>query len=397
MTPLSTNQSKLTIVVRSGSHSGQSFVVPFGGTLSFGRTNVADVAFEDDHFMSGKHFEIQNYGDHAEVRDFNSTNKTWVNNVAIHSAKLLPDDTFRAGKTVFSLEWEPQESHREAEPAIGPAPAEVPGMSGENDYRSPISSVSGFPIAHTKPIPDASQHILDPEEVRRNSSPIESIDETYDEPEDSGNRPLSSPNHSPMNFESFGSPLIEEGNSGDSAPQTGLLVRLKSPSTAGIWSLISKVSQLHATKVVVHFKKISALIPNGLEVEPVFKEISDSQNYMPVIVDGKEWLRRDLVTITERLAMADGLMMMVGENPSSLLDQLQVLSQRGVPGFSEEGGFLGWCWPSQWHAIGQHLNEMELRALMGTSIHGVIYPWSGTNLAQVIPELSHEMRDLGFV
>ncbi len=397
MTPLSTNQSKLTIVVKSGLRSGQCFVVPIGESLSFGRTNAADVAIDDDHFMSGKHFEIINCGEYAELRDFKSTNKTWVNNIAITTAKLQSGDTFRAGKTVFSLEWEKQDSRPDPEPASVPVLAEDSDLSMSSGFRSPISSSFGFPIPHTKPIPDEPRPNADYVELQHNNSPIESLDETYEEPETPDKSASSLPIHSHMNFESFGSPLIDDSDvSRKFVPQMAQIVRLESRSTASFWSLVSKLTEQHSTQVVAHFQKIGMLVPNSLRVEPVFKEMSESMSHMPVIVDGKEWLRREMSSLTERLAKADGIMMMVSLDPSIRLDQLQVLSRRGVPGFSEEGGFLGWCWPSQWHTIGQRLNDPELRALMGNSIHGVIYPWCGTNWAHVVSELSQEMRDLGF-
>ena len=174
------------------------------------------------------------------------------------------------------------------------------------------------------------------------------------------------------------------------------LIRFESRSPTNFWSIISKLSERHPTKIVGHFKKIGMLVPYSLTVTPVFQELSESKSWMPVVVEGKEWLRCDMASITERLAKSDGIMLIVGLNSSALQGQLQAMSQRSVPGFSEEGGFLGWCWPSQWHAIGQRLNDIELRALMDTSIQGVIYPWCGSKWAHVVPELSHEMHDLGF-
>ena len=384
--------------MKSGPQSGQCYLVPFGEALSVGRTNAADVAIDDDHFMSSKHFEIQNCGDYAEIRDFKSTNKTWVNNVAIATAKLQAGDTFRAGKTVFSLAWEKQAPLPDAQPVIIPVKAEEPGLSTNNDFRSPISSVFEAPIEHTKPIAEDDRRNADSNESHRDSSPIESIDETYDEADDAGKNTSNVPIHPPQNFESFGSPLID----GSELPRQSLLqarqlVRLESQSLPSFWSLISKLSERHSTKIVAHFKKIGMLVPNSLTVEPVFQELSECKSCMPVVIEGKEWLLRDMASITERLAKSDGILLMVGLNSSALQGQLQALSLRSVPGFSEEGGFLGWCWPSQWHAIGQRLNDMELRALMGTSIQGVIFPWCGSKWAHVVPELSHEMHDLGFV
>jgi hypothetical protein len=103
--PMSTPQSDMTIMIHSGPQSGESFTVPAGEVRTIGRTRASNIAIDDDHFMSSLHFEIQNCGDFAEVRDLNSTNKTWVNDVAIRNAKVGAVDEVRAGKTVFRVEW----------------------------------------------------------------------------------------------------------------------------------------------------------------------------------------------------------------------------------------------------------------------------------------------------
>ncbi len=56
--------------------------------------------------MSSLHFEVENFGSYAEVRDLRSTNRTWLNNNFVTSAPLKHGDRLRAGKTVMAVEIE---------------------------------------------------------------------------------------------------------------------------------------------------------------------------------------------------------------------------------------------------------------------------------------------------
>ncbi len=94
---------KLILRVLSGKKYGQRIVVDNGQSATVGRSTGAKHNFDDDH-MSSIHFEVENFGDHAEVRDLKSTNRTWLNNNHVSSAMLKHGDRLRAGKTIMEIE-----------------------------------------------------------------------------------------------------------------------------------------------------------------------------------------------------------------------------------------------------------------------------------------------------
>ena len=94
---------KLILQVLSGKKYGQRIVVDCGQSTTIGRSTAAQNNFDDDH-MSSLHFEVENFGDRAEVRDLKSTNRTWLNNNHITSSALKHGDRVRAGKTIMQVE-----------------------------------------------------------------------------------------------------------------------------------------------------------------------------------------------------------------------------------------------------------------------------------------------------
>lgn len=351
--------------------------------------------------MSSRHFEILNCGEYAEVRDLNSTNKTWVNNGAITNAKLSSGDTLRAGKTIFGLEWESPVPVVETRcPPELPVKVEIPEPEPRHRNESPISSSFVFfapnsPVQAKEPAPVASEE-FNPV----SSSPIESLDATFEEPkfDDSigaFNKNPFVPQQSyslPLDEESihFGaSPVVtEESKSRERKIRRGQLNQ-----SIDFYRVISRLSENHDTTVVVHFKKIGMLTPSSIFGIPVFSDIPNTEQYMPIMVDGKEWLRTDPNSFTPRLSATDGIMLFFAAKHGSF-DRLRSLSLQAIPGITESGGFLGWCWPSQWHDLSE--NDSHLECLLGETIEGVIYPWKNKIWAQFTSQVSDEMRSIGF-
>ena len=73
--------------------------------ISFGRGDEADVQIKDER-MSRQHFVVECRKEKFFVRDLNSTNGTFVNNVAITEVELQPNDRIRSGQTVVVFEME---------------------------------------------------------------------------------------------------------------------------------------------------------------------------------------------------------------------------------------------------------------------------------------------------
>ena len=134
-----------------------------------GRTN-SSFFVTDDSFMSGVHFEVQNFGDYAEIRDKYSRNKTWLNSAAIAVAKLKSGDLIRAGKTDFLVQLE--------ELPVELKKPEVERMESKDDKNfSPIGS-SVVVFAPTGP---AKEERVESkiEAGSASSSPFESVDHSF--------------------------------------------------------------------------------------------------------------------------------------------------------------------------------------------------------------------------
>ena len=349
--------------------------------------------------MSGRHFEIQNFGTFAEVRDSRSTNKTFVNNIAIMTAKLQQGDSLRAGKTDFKLEWEKEVENVAMEVPERPIALEIEGQSAQPSSQSPIGASFGSFVPNTQPI---RSHVEDedagiPLQYR---SPIESVDATFEmsvevEQQEYSVQPdsqVSAIQNIPA--ESLYSPFDEL------EVQQASLLRMQladgRPGGHSLWDLISKLQIKQCIKIVAHFKKVRLTPPRTLRIDSAFKNISNSFEYLPVIVDGQEWLRGMDRSTTHRLAETDAIMFVICRQEETAVADVQEFGEKGVPGFSEAGGFLGWCWPSQWHLMCQALTDDQIRVIMGDNVIGMVYLWQSVVRAQVVPELKRELNDLGF-
>lgn len=368
-----------------------------------------------DNFMSGVHFEIENFGDYAELRDRNSTNKTWVNHSMQMQCRIAHGDVIRAGKTQFSVRWEslPQidvssvspgriektfENDDSSRVGISPIGSSYAVFQGEANHQPTGAEV--VEVAETGGYIPSS----------RSSSPFESLDASYlAKLENRIDVPSFVPHTQEISPREFASPFDESSILNNPfVPQvvgppiskpTGIRV-LKSRSNAtdiDIWSIIQGLSKQCDLRVVAHFRKIGQLTPSDLSLLPVFPFLADAREHLPVIVQATEWLRMEDKLVTERLAQADGLVLVLTKGTSTVNLQVQQLSNCSVAGFSEGNGFLGWCWPSQLQAILSSLSEPAKLEFFGESIDGFLFPTISNWIAQASPDLVSALEKFGFV
>ena len=381
-------------------------LVPPGEVRSIGRTIASDVAVEDN-FMSGVHFEIENKGKFAELRDRNSTNKTWVNHVAQVKCEISPGDVIRAGKTQFSVQW--QEVPELAPP---PQPEEFLKETFESDEdsnresSSPLgSSFAGYQMDNVEQpsvpeVADAGES--DISVASRNSSPFESLDASYlakfdNQLDELGFIPQThefSPGEfvSPFDDSSIVmSPLVAVpvSSSVSPGPEKPIPIRLTldKGNAADAWSMIEMLSSQCDLRVVSHFRKIGQLTPNNLKMLPVFPFLADASEHLPVIVGASEWLRGADRNVTDRLMKADGLLLILSKATATIDLEVQELCNYRVAGFSEGNGFLGWCWPSQLKAILESLSDPAQSQFFGDSIESFVFSSSSSWIAYANPEM----------
>lgn len=115
---------KLILDVRSGPHTGKKIEVTPGHLVRIGRTATADVSFPEDSHMSGVHFAIQCEEKVCWIRDYKSTNGTFVNGQKIVDVALREGDKVTAGTTEFFVQVDPGKIA--APPAQQPVSASAP-------------------------------------------------------------------------------------------------------------------------------------------------------------------------------------------------------------------------------------------------------------------------------
>ena len=370
--------------------------------------------------MSGVHFEIENNGNFAELRDRNSTNKTWVNHSTQVKCTISPGDVIRAGKTQFSIQWETLPSAGDV--SLLPENIEKT-FEGDDDRsrmsRSPIGSGSvSFPRDKSKQLSEFK--VREVEEVTnssarsRNSSPFESLDASYwSKVDNHSDEPTFIPPTQEISQGEFRSPFDESSISKfpfsetpatppapPPAPKrpipTRVTQRTSDATGFDIWAIIEKLSNHCDLRVVSHYRKIGQLTPSNLMLLPVFPFLADSREHLPVIVKASEWLRQEDRQVTNRLVQADGLMLVLTKGTLETESELQELCNYDVSGFSASNGFLGWCWPSQLQVILNSLSDPALAQFFGETIQGFLFPSASNWIAYASPEIMPILADYGF-
>ena len=377
---------------------------------------ASDVAIEDN-FMSGVHFEIENNGNVAELRDRNSTNKTFVNHTMQVKCTISPGDVIRAGKTIFSIQWEtlPVASDFSVLPESSEKTFESANESSRLS-KLPIGSSSVvFPNDKAKQLSEFK--LPEVEEVTnsltrsRNSSPFESLDASY---LSKVNNHFEKPNFIPPTKEispgEFQSPFDESSISFSATPASSsgppptskrsipMRMTQSTLDTTGfdIWAIIEVLSNHCDLRVVSHFRKIGQLTPSSLVLLPVFPFLADSREHLPVIVKANEWLRKEDRELTNRLVQADGLILVLTKGTLETESELQELCNYDLSGFSESNGFLGWCWPSQLQAFLSNLPDPALAQYFGDTIQGFLFPSASNWIAYANPEMIPILAEQGF-
>ena len=91
------------LLVVSSLNSGKTIEIAGNSCICFGRNERADWSC-NDAYMNGRHFEVENFGNRAMIRDCQSNGGTWLNNtVIVGETELTEGDEIRAGRTRFTV------------------------------------------------------------------------------------------------------------------------------------------------------------------------------------------------------------------------------------------------------------------------------------------------------
>src|SRR5690554_2658462 len=97
----SSNSREACLVVINGVDLGKKYSLAQSSTV-IGRSSKVDIQI-DEESISRSHATIENYGDKIVARDLQSTNGTYVNDVAISERPLMDGDQIKIGRTIFKF------------------------------------------------------------------------------------------------------------------------------------------------------------------------------------------------------------------------------------------------------------------------------------------------------
>lgn len=400
---------KLRLTAISGSREGKEFLVEPKQCVTFGRTTASMWSFEDDGHMSSVHFEVENQGEIAEVRDRGSTNGTWLNNHRIAKERLQTGDRLRAGKTILTVEFleataEPQEdtpvalpkvSAEEALPApstdikrplvsrpsAAPSPSALPPLPDAG----PLPSTDRTP-ASVAPLPSSGRlpNIAPLSAASRRINPFDSVDfdessgtdETPNIASAGGNLHLGNNPISDSSF-SIGTPPAENASDVQlHANQRRLARQTKQEAADSFAIVLDSLAQKWSIQLLLHFQKIRTDPPASLTTaQPLFHWLtgSDASSYSPIRVAWNDpGMQEECLALLPRLCRADACLAVLGRSVDDLTKQIDGLLSVGIEGHSEPNGFLPFCWPSSVATILDVSGPSACQTLFGHAISGVI-------------------------
>ena len=97
---------RVILDVLEGPRKGRSFVFERHDTFIVGRSRFVHCPMPEDMALSRDHFMIEINPPQCELRDFGSTNGTFVNNNSVDRVRLVSGDMIAAGHSVFRVQVE---------------------------------------------------------------------------------------------------------------------------------------------------------------------------------------------------------------------------------------------------------------------------------------------------
>jgi hypothetical protein len=426
----------LILAIQNGAWQGKRFAVPPGQTLVLGRGTNANITISVDKSISSVHFEIENRGDSAVLRDLGSRNKTYVNRNVVSTSEVKDGDVIRAGATSFRIEWEAIDKDLSppppsaAFPKLAPEPpSSAPLVTNakfhepEYSYPSPSSS-SPYDDIRTKPViePVFGYEILDHAasnepvpvcDVRpASATPAWDSKPTMesgapDEPDTYDSEVVST--ISDIDISQFAIDDEEEAEEDqrtfDLQPklfgfnrfqETGVELQTLYRSPEDYFPRLIELLRLMTDFIVVaHFRKLGKDLPKGLETISLFPDLENASLYLPVGVSSDDWIRECNHHWTRELVKCDGIVVAIA---SDGVERLRQLGQSALPGVSAEGGMVAWFWPSYLHWMLHRVPRGGIASWIGEKDLALIYPNTQESVIECISKNapSPVLTELGF-
>ncbi len=365
----------LCLSVRSGPWVGKTYEVPVGATWSFGRTK-GDIVFDVDTYMSSLHFEIENRGADALLRDLGSRNKTWLNREPVREKVLSEGDQIVAGKTDFLVGWKEGDQEATLNPELlmareTPIPPPVPEPVSSHHFASLLSEV---------PTPPPQKEAPPSNDLGYSFSPsIFALPEVATSEE---------------KVSSIGVDLAGWHNHSETSSSCRCM-SLRGERMDDAYSRVAKALQEQtALSHVAHFRKLGVDTHANIPLVPLLGDTRDESSWWPAVIRGGDWEQVE-ASCRSRLLENDGLVLVFG---SESAEGLTRLTRAGLKGFSEPGGLVGWFWPSVLSAIQERVSLELISEWLGNDIGGLVYPDIRVGNLAAIAQPSHVplLQEIGF-
>ncbi|MFN7731311.1 MAG: FHA domain-containing protein [Pirellula sp.] len=377
-----------------------SFVIERGTHRLFGgshRKSNEDMIRIPDSGMSIPHFRISNLGGAIQLSDCESKNGTVINGKRVTHQVLEEGAIFQAGRTRFQVRWEllPQSLPEEMVPTIPHVVMnrllDNPAADSSADGNRERSVVSKSDAAPQSPPLDAAPPSTPAPGSLNPKPPVPATSNPNSEIADQDNKPPSNCDATDLGkgIDAAAGPIEEEPNSQSAEdlrnePGTEALVaepaiRLMLPST-NLWidfdRIMRHLGNHPGLYAVAHLGKLADQPTESHRGIALFPHLTPSGSALPMAFEKTEWMRDLHDTVAQRLIAVDGLMVVLLEPSDSHAEQsLQSLGLAAIPGFSEQGGFVPWCWPSTLHGIVDAVSDAMIGKWFGHAIQAIIYPY----------------------
>ncbi|MBX3421525.1 MAG: FHA domain-containing protein [Pirellulaceae bacterium] len=374
---------KLKLTAFHGLEPAGQVEISHGQCITFGRTSDAQNSYEADRHMSRVHFEIDFTGRHAELSDRGSSNGTFVNGSKISGKqRLTSGDKIRAGCTTFEVLID----QGTQQPSSNPL-AEV-----VRDSR--FESRSG-----------ASRQLANADSPRDSSSVSAKVKDVARKAEDS--KPISPISESSLiesvNVADTTDPSVSssEGAAHQGISDTYRLFskRFTTELAVGLPIIADRLSKEWSVQFVLHPRKIRHDISmHSSNTIRLWNWNSATAEIGPIVVSWTEF-KVHYITFMPRYLAADALVIYLGRNSAPLQQELRELTERGVQGFSEPGGFLSCFWPSSLATMLEVGGPSACQQLFQGNIAGALMasPWDNhTALLAANQQLSESLLAFHF-
>jgi hypothetical protein len=363
----------------------KSYVVEFGTARTFGgvrRSASKDVTGISDRTMSCPHFRITNMGGEITLLDCESLNGTKINGHKVREETIAEETSFQAGRTRFQVRWEKRAD--DSEHKLNPfdpnyiAPTQdIPDPPKTEDNSSvnssgPLGSSSFNPFESS--VVDAPSSLFRKPESSL-SGLINPVDQAVDQPDDTA------------------------GSLSDMSgidPVVRLIKRTKTPGSE-FEKTIRHLADHFDFFAIAHLAKLNVASVQSRTHIPLFPHLDPHGSAFPVAIRKNDWLGKLHDELAERLVALDGLLIVIcrpqgDEQEKGLLE----MGSAALPGFSEQGGFIPWCWPSSATCVLESMSDAMIAKWMGSSLAGLVLPQPDRIVAFTSRETSEIFFNQGF-